>query len=71
MGMALILFLDIWAQQRSRKRKVVTTAKKEGKRLNISIRTYHKYKEKLIKLGFLVCEKKGQKSILKVRYNPK
>jgi len=69
MGSALTLLLDIWSQQRSRKRKVVTTAKKESKRLNISIRTYHKYKEKLIKLGFLVCEKKGQKSILKVRYN--
>jgi len=71
MGGALVLLLHIWIQQRSTRRKVVTTAKKERQMLGIENSTYHNYRRNLEKLGFLVHEKRGQKSILTVKYPTK
>jgi len=67
-GVALVLLLHIWIRQRGKGRRVVTTAKKETEMLGVSTRAYHNYRRKLEDLGFLVWQKRGQKSIFSVRF---
>jgi len=66
-GGALILLLDLWTQQRQKKRALRVSVKNEMKRLKISKRTYFKYQKILITLGFI----KKEKNKIKVRYDPK
>jgi len=67
LGGALVLLLDIWIQQKEKRKSLRITCEMEMKRLKISRKTYFKYQRTLIDLGFM----KKEKGKTVVRYDPK
>gem|GEM_PF-4877677 len=68
---AIILLLDLWIQQKEKKRRLAVLYDREAERLNISKRTLYKYRKVLQDVGFITIEKKGKKQLITVRYSRK